>query len=55
MLTEYLDFAANQETDSKNIVNPIEALPEADSEPAIAEVVATKEPARAVKPIFLNS
>ena len=26
MLAEYLDFAANQEVDSKNIVNPIEAL-----------------------------
>ena len=26
MLTEYLDFAANQEVSSKNIVNPIEAL-----------------------------
>ena len=26
MLTEYLNFAANQEIDSKNIVNPIEAL-----------------------------
>jgi len=26
MLTEYLDFAANQEVNSKNIVNPIEAL-----------------------------
>jgi len=26
MLAEYLDFSANQEVDSKNIVNPIEAL-----------------------------
>ena len=26
MLTEYLDFSANQEIDSKNTVNPIEAL-----------------------------
>ena len=26
MLAEYLDFTANQEVDSKNIVNPIEAL-----------------------------
>ncbi len=26
MLTEYLDFAANQEINSKNIVNPIQAL-----------------------------
>ena len=26
MLTEYLDFSANQEVDSKNIVDPIEAL-----------------------------
>ena len=26
MLTEYLDFASNQEIVSKNIVNPIDAL-----------------------------